>query len=163
MNPRYTVRVTKDYLVFCAAHFITYDGDTCERLHGHNYRVACELTARLDDNQYVFDFIALKNHLKAITDSLDHRMLVPGDSRRIRHEIHGEQVTLRFEDRQWSFPREDCVILPVSNTTAELLARYIGEKLLGILRERHGFTPDSISVDVEESFGQAATYWYTPG
>jgi 6-pyruvoyltetrahydropterin/6-carboxytetrahydropterin synthase len=37
---RYTVRVSKDYLVFCAGHFITYDGDHCERLHGHNYRVA---------------------------------------------------------------------------------------------------------------------------
>ena len=58
---RYTVRVTKDYLVFCSGHFITYHGGECERLHGHNYRVAVEVEAPLDDNHYVFDFIALKN------------------------------------------------------------------------------------------------------
>jgi len=40
---RYTIRVTKDYLVFCAGHFITYEGDQCERLHGHNYRAAVEV------------------------------------------------------------------------------------------------------------------------
>ena len=34
MSERYQVRVSKDYLVFCAGHFISYDGDKCERLHG---------------------------------------------------------------------------------------------------------------------------------
>ena len=38
-TPRFDVRVTKDFLVFSAAHFITFAGDQCERLHGHNYRV----------------------------------------------------------------------------------------------------------------------------
>ncbi|MBX7103902.1 MAG: 6-pyruvoyl tetrahydropterin synthase family protein [Gemmataceae bacterium] len=163
MTQRYSVRVTKDYLVFCSGHFITYDGNTCERLHGHNYRVACELTAGLDPNQYVFDFIALKNYLKEITDRLDHRMLVPGTSTRIRHTVEGEQVTLRFENRTWSFPREDCVILPIANTTAELLARHIVDMLLETLRRKHSFVPGSLSVEVEESFGQAATYTWTAG
>ena len=36
----YKVHVTKDYLVFSSGHFITYCGDQCERIHGHNYRVA---------------------------------------------------------------------------------------------------------------------------
>jgi 6-pyruvoyltetrahydropterin/6-carboxytetrahydropterin synthase len=43
MSEHYHVRVTKDYLVFSAAHFITYNGNICERLHGHNYRVAAEV------------------------------------------------------------------------------------------------------------------------
>ena len=43
--PNYAVRITKDYLVFSAGHFITYNGDVCERLHGHNYRVAAEVAA----------------------------------------------------------------------------------------------------------------------
>ena len=58
------VRITKDYLVFSAAHFITYAGDICERLHGHNYRVQAELEGPLDENQYVIDFIVLRDTLK---------------------------------------------------------------------------------------------------
>ena len=78
---RYKVRVSKDYLVFCSGHFITYAGDQCERIHGHNYRVAVEVEDDLDENHYVFDFIALKDLTRAITDELDHRMLVPKESR----------------------------------------------------------------------------------
>src|SRR5262245_59721378 len=44
MTPeRYKVRVTKDHLVFCCGHFISYEGSLCERLHGHNYRAAVEV------------------------------------------------------------------------------------------------------------------------
>ena len=34
----YKVTVTKDYIVFASAHFITFAGHRCEGLHGHNYR-----------------------------------------------------------------------------------------------------------------------------
>src|SRR3954468_22012613 len=122
---RYTVRVSKDYLVFSAGHFITYDGDSCERLHGHNYRAAVEVVGGLDANHYLFDFIALKRHTQAITDTLDHRMLLPTESRYIRVEEREDSVHVRYEDRAWTFPREDCVLLPIANTTAELLGRYI--------------------------------------
>ena len=73
----YKVRVTKDHLGFSSGHFISYEGNKCERLHGHNYRTAVEVEGTLDDNYYVFDFIALKLSTKAITDELDHRMLLP--------------------------------------------------------------------------------------
>ena len=81
MTPRimnhYKVRVSKDHLIFCSAHFISYDGDQCEPLHGHNYRASVEVDGPLDENQYVFDFIALTKHAKAITDELDHLMMLP--------------------------------------------------------------------------------------
>ena len=77
MSERFQVRVTKDHLVFCSGHFISYEGDKCERLHGHNYRAAVEVEGRLDANHYVFDFIALKQRTKVITDALDHRMMLP--------------------------------------------------------------------------------------
>ena len=43
MPESFKIRVTKDHLGFCSGHFITYDGDHCERLHGHNYRTAVEI------------------------------------------------------------------------------------------------------------------------
>ena len=81
--PLFKVRVTKDYLVFCSGHFITYQGDQCERIHGHNYRTAVEVEGDLDENHYVIDFIALKDLTKSIIDELDHRMLLPTRSRQI--------------------------------------------------------------------------------
>jgi 6-pyruvoyltetrahydropterin/6-carboxytetrahydropterin synthase len=158
MAERYRVRVTKDHLVFCSGHFISYEGDKCERLHGHNYRTAVEIEGDLDANAYVFDFIALKNRTKAITEELDHRMLLPTGNPVIAVEAGPRSVRVRYRDREWVFPREDCVLLPIANTTAELLARYIAQRLLDDLRRHHQYQPDVLRTEVEESFGQSALY-----
>src|SRR4029077_4692264 len=121
MPERYKVRVTKDHLVFCSGHFISFEGDKCERLHGHNYRTAVEVEGPLNENSYVFDFIALKQSTRAITEELDHRMMLPTRNPVIRVEETARSVQVRYRDREWVFPRGDCVLLPIENTTAELL------------------------------------------
>src|ERR1700681_3523466 len=147
---RYKVRVTKDHLVFCSGHFISYEGDKCERLHGHNYRTSVEIEGELDANRYVFDFIALKHRTKAITDELDHRMMLATRSTLIRVEEGPRSVHVRYREREWVFPRDDCVLLPIENTTAELLASYIGERLREDLRTTYKFVPAVLRVEVEE-------------
>ena len=67
MSETYHVRLIKEHLIFSAAHFITFNGNICERLHGHNYRVFAEVYGSLDENHYVIDFIALRDTLKEIT------------------------------------------------------------------------------------------------
>ncbi len=158
MPERFRVRVTKDHLVFCSGHFISYEGDKCERLHGHNYRVAVEVEAELDANFYVFDFIALKNRTKEITDALDHRMMLATRNSFIRVYEEQKRIRVTYGDREWIFPSEDCVLLPIENTTAELLARYIGQRLLEELRRQHNFTPLVLRAEVEENIGQSARY-----
>ena len=162
MPERFKVRVTKDHLVFCSGHFISYEGDKCERLHGHNYRTAVEVEGPLDDNYYVFDFIALKRHTRALTDELDHRMMLPTRNPLIRVEETPRGVHVRYREREWLFPADDCVLLPIENTTAELLARHIGLRLLDVLGRQHGFRPDVLRVEVEESPGQSATFEWRP-
>jgi 6-pyruvoyltetrahydropterin/6-carboxytetrahydropterin synthase len=162
MSEHYKVRVTKDHLVFCSGHFISYEGDKCERLHGHNYRTAVEIEGELDENRYVFDFIALKNRTKAITDELDHRMLLATRNPHIVVEERSNGIHVRYRNREWLFPREDCVLLPIENTTAELLARYIGQRLIDDLRQEHDYTPEVLRVEVEENIGQSATYVWKP-
>jgi 6-pyruvoyltetrahydropterin/6-carboxytetrahydropterin synthase len=157
MPERYKVRVTKDHLVFCSGHFITYEGDKCERLHGHNYRATVEVEGALDENHYVFDFIALKHRTKALTDELDHRMLLATRNPLIQLREEPRAVRVRYKDREWLFPRDDCVLLPVENTTAELLARYLAGRLAEDLRRHHGYEPDVLRVEVEENVGQSAT------
>ena len=156
MSETYHVRVTKDYLVFSAAHFITFNGNVCERLHGHNYRVAAEVHGPLDDNHYVVDFIALRDALRTIVAQLDHRMLLPTTHPLIKVTADAISVEARFEDRRWIFPREDCVLLPVANTTTELLARYIGLELRDELFTRLGTPPALLRIEVDECEGQVA-------
>lgn len=152
------VRVTKDHLVFSAAHFITFNGTICERLHGHNWRVAVELEGPLDGNHYVFDFIALRDALQSIVLELDHRVLLPTLHPLIRVTDHGHEVEAKFEDRRWIFPREDALLLPVENTTAELIARWIAGRLLPVVRGTPGAAISEMQVEVEENFGQWAIY-----
>ena len=154
----YRVRVTKDYLVFCSAHFITFDNGKCECLHGHNYRAAAELEGPLGPAHLVVDFIALKKILRAITDRLDHRMLVPTRSAIIAIEENATHVHIKSCAKQWTIPREDCALLGIENTTAERLAWWITRELHAELRRAGLPLPNRTRIDVEETFGQSAIY-----
>lgn len=157
-NERYRVRVTKDHLVFSAAHFITFNGDVCERLHGHNWRVAVDVAGPLDENHYVFDFIALRDATQKLVNELDHHMLLPTRHPAIQVVANETEVTVTFEKRRWVFPREDCVLLPVENTTAELIARWLGLRLIDAIKNHPAAADlDSLTVEVEENFGQWAS------
>ena len=152
----YSVRLEKEHHVFSAAHFITFNGNVCERLHGHNYRVAVQVDGPLDENQYVIDFIALRDELKKITDELDHHVLLPTSHPLIRVAASEQEVEATFipDGRRWLFPKGDCVLLPVSNTTAELLARYIAERLQEAIFKRAGLHSTRLQVAVDENHGQ---------
>ncbi|QEL15841.1 6-pyruvoyl trahydropterin synthase family protein [Limnoglobus roseus] len=154
---RYHVRVTKDSFIFSCAHFITFNRDQGERLHGHNYRVAVEVEGPLDENHYVFDFIALRDRTQAISFELDHHVLLATLNPLLSVEETADRVRVTFGQKEWLFPREDCILLPIENTTAELLAKWIAGRLLADVRGR-GFSPQVIRVEVEENIGQSAIY-----
>jgi 6-pyruvoyltetrahydropterin/6-carboxytetrahydropterin synthase len=72
-------------------------------------------------------------------------------------EEGARSVRVRYQDREWVFPRDDCVLLPIENTTAELLGHLIGTRLLEALVRYHNFRPEVLRVEVEENIGQSAT------
>ena len=160
---RFKIHVTKDHLIFCCGHFISFAGHHCERLHGHNYRAAVEVEGPLTGDWYVFDFVALKARTKEITDELDHHMLLATRNPIIHLEETAASVHVRYQDREWLFPRGDCILLPIENTTAELIARYIAGRLVESLQTHHGFIPNVLRVEVEENVGQSATIEWSPG
>ena len=154
---KYTVRVSKDYLGFCSAHFIVFGSNVCERLHGHNYQVAAEIEDELKADHLVFDFIEFQQILEGITDSLDHRMLIPLNSDTLGVEVTEENVRITSNEKEWIIPRDDCVLLPIENTTAELLARWVSGQLSEKLEAKLGQLPRVLRVEVFESPGQSAT------
>jgi len=150
----YRVDVTKQQFVFSAAHFITFAGDICERIHGHNYGVRASVEGPLDENRYVVDFIALRDAVLAETQSLDHHVILPRNHAEINITSDEKETTASFRDRRWVFPNEDCVILPVVNTTAEEIARVIAERVIERTREKFSRSLTSIEVAVDENCGQ---------
>ncbi len=150
----YRVDLQKEQLTFSAAHFITFAGNICERLHGHNYRVNCKVVGELDENGYVVDFIALRDSLEKIIKSLDHHVLLPTkhETIKVRHEAN--EVIATFESKRWVFPKDDCVLLPIANTTAELLAKYIAQRLIDESNPRWPASIQKIVVSVDENQGQ---------
>jgi 6-pyruvoyltetrahydropterin/6-carboxytetrahydropterin synthase len=156
----YRVHVSKDNLIFAAGHFVSYDGEQVEPLHGHNYRFGVTVEGPLDRNAYVFNFVTLKRLMKRLADELDHRMLLPRDNPLIGVESQSDGgVIVRARGDWYRFPASDVVILPLPNTTVEMLARHLCGRLREELRDR----PDAqhltaIEVTVEETFGQSAVY-----
>ncbi len=150
----YRVEVTKEAFTFAAAHFITFASDICERIHGHNYGVRVTVEGPLDENRYVVDFIALRDAVLKITAGLDHHVLLPTDHKEILVSSDEKETTARFRDRRWVFPNEDCVHLPVINTTAEEIARVIAERVREQTREKFGNVITWIEVAVDENHGQ---------
>jgi 6-pyruvoyltetrahydropterin/6-carboxytetrahydropterin synthase len=154
----YRVHVSKDNLIFAAGHFVSYDGEKVEPLHGHNYRFSVTVEGPLDENAYVYNFVTLKRLMKRLADELDHRLLLPRDSALIGVEPQNDGgVIVRARGDWYRFPASDVVILPLPNTTAEMLARY----LCGRLRDELGARDDAghltaIEVAIEETFGQSA-------
>ena len=156
MSESYHVRIAKAEHVFSAAHFITFGG-SCERLHGHNYHVAAEVRGPLDANHLVIDFLLVRDKLREIVLALDHYVLLPAKHAEIRVDDDGREVTAIWRERRWVFPGGDCRLLPVANTTAELLAAHIGGQLRAAL-EAAGGKLDSLQLEVDECDGQVGVW-----
>jgi 6-pyruvoyltetrahydropterin/6-carboxytetrahydropterin synthase len=161
VSESYHVRIAKTEHVFSAAHFITYGGQ-CERLHGHDYHVSAEVHGPLDNDQLVVDFLAVRAALSEIVAELDHYVLLPAEHPQLRIAEQGNEVVVSLADRRWVLPKGDCRLLPLANTTAELLAAYIGGRLLNSLENRTGLHPERLQVEVDECDGQVAA-WSTSG
>ena len=162
--PTFKVSVTKDYLVFASAHFITFAGHRCEPLHGHNYRVGVTLEGALDeDSWYVVDFSELKRIMRRLCDEIDHKVLLPLRNSKLDVQRRDGSVTVAYEGKQkYLFPVEDCVLLDIPNTTVEMLAQYLAGRVRDAMRELGVRTLTAIELEVEENFGQSATYRESP-
>ncbi|MGB8854190.1 MAG: 6-pyruvoyl tetrahydropterin synthase family protein [Pirellulales bacterium] len=162
-HERFQVKLRKAVHVFCAGHFITLTDDLCEAVHGHNWMVGVDVEGTPCTHGMVIDFIRLRDLLSAIVARLDHHMLLPdrnplltvttapGPSGR-------EETTVRFRDRRWIFPADECIVLPVANTTAEWIARWIGAELLTAFAAAGTPLTGTIRVEVDECLGQSAVW-----
>lgn len=165
---RYRFLLAKQDFKFSSAHFTIFGPHRAEPLHGHNYRVAVEISGdRVDDLGLLFDLDPVKRTIRALCAHLDEKTLVPGSCRYLQVLERDERVELRFDQRVYSIPAEDVLVLPVVNLTIEELASFFCRSLLAELglRQAAGETVPSslreirqLAVRVEETDGQSCSF-----
>jgi 6-pyruvoyltetrahydropterin/6-carboxytetrahydropterin synthase len=159
MPRRFIIEVEKDYFNFASAHFLVFADGKREALHGHNYQVSVALEGELDRAGVVLDFITFKPVVKQICDELDHRTLIQRDSPVLKIRRGGDHVTVAYRKQRIILPRQDALLLPLANTSTELLAEYIAGQIRRRVRRRFpGAKLREIEVGVEEARGQRGFY-----
>jgi 6-pyruvoyltetrahydropterin/6-carboxytetrahydropterin synthase len=156
-SERRAVTVDGVRLRFAAAHMATL-GDELEPLHGHNYLVRCRVDGSLTDDHWVIDFSALKRYVREACQHLDHRFLLQRESKLLAIEELPDAWVVRFGEREYRFPSSDVAVLPIANSTAELLAQWICGTVLEALAAGGHDNLTRIAVDVEEMPGQSGSY-----
>ncbi|MEI6043663.1 MAG: 6-carboxytetrahydropterin synthase [Chloroflexota bacterium] len=156
----FKVSVYKQFFDFSAGHFITY-GSRCETLHGHNYRVEVALFGENGSDGFVYNFSDLKPLVRQECKALDHLMLLAAHNPHLTYTYGEGEVEVRFGTRRYLFPQEEVILLPIENTTAELLAYYLLRQIRAGLSQQARVELEKlhrIEVMVEEQPGQAAFY-----
>lgn len=155
----YAIRIYKEYFNFAASHFVIFKDGKREPLHGHNYKVSLKGEALELESDMVFDFLDIKPIVREVCDSLDHKLLLPGDNANLK--ILDAKTNWEIIPKDGSFfsiPKSDVLILPIANTSAERLAIYLANKIQEITKERFDFTFKVMEIEVEETRGQCAIY-----
>lgn len=147
----YSVRVSDPRCNFSAAHFL-FQHDKCSRIHGHNYFINTEISGKLNENFFVVDFFIIKSKLIEIASELDHAILLPAKSHNIKITKRNAQLLVDFNGKHYEFPEIDVRLLPIEATTAELLAKYVHDKL------KENFKDYKLKVELGESEGSVAIY-----
>ena len=159
----YRIILEKENFKFSGSHFTIFSAVSGERLHGHNYYVTVSLgVAEVDENLgLAFDFNLFKPMIREIATGLDEYVLLPEHSIHLQLERKPNSIRATFNNKFYEFPIEDVRILPVTNVTAEELARFISNEL--VTRSRAEFPEifknlTTLSIGVEESRGQSVFF-----
>ena len=159
MSRVFSIEVAKDYFNFASAHFLIFADGEREPLHGHNYQVAVKLEGEIDSAGVVLDFITFKPLVKAICDALDHRTLIQSKSPIIKVRQRPNEVEVLYKREKLLLPKQDVILLPLVNTSTELLAEHVANQIRQKVRQKFPQTRiREIEVGIEEARGQRGIF-----
>jgi len=153
---RFRLVLAKEDFKFSVAHFTVFSADHAEQLHGHNYRVTVEISGPgLSEMGLLADVAALKAEIRRLCGELDSRTLLPTASPLVKVERDGDAVVARYAERTYRLPAADVVLLPLANTSMELFACLLWQRLSPSLDQTRA---DTLAVSVGETDGQRCVY-----
>jgi 6-pyruvoyltetrahydropterin/6-carboxytetrahydropterin synthase len=160
MSRTFSIEVAKDYFNFASAHFLIFANGQREPLHGHNYQVSVKLEGELDPAGVVLDFITFKPLVKRICDELDHRTLIQSQSPVLNVRRRAREIEVRYRREKMILPKQDVILLPLANTSTELLAEHVANLIRRrVSRAFRDANIRSLEVGVEEARGQRGFYY----
>jgi 6-pyruvoyltetrahydropterin/6-carboxytetrahydropterin synthase len=155
----FSIKVYKEYFNFAASHFMLFKDGTRETLHGHNYRVMLKGNALALDDDMVFDFLDIKPIVRAVCDSLDHKLIIPKNNSHIKIEIQNLNTNMTTSDGSFfSIPSSDVLILPIENSSVERIAIYLAHEIKNKVKEKFNYEFSELEIEVEETRGQSAVF-----
>jgi len=155
-RPAWSLRLAKEDFKFSAAHFTLFGPAAAEPLHGHNYRMSLEVEGEeLDEAGLLADTDALKRRARELCAELDDRVLLPERSPWLEIRAEAETVEVRFGARLYRIPADEVLLLPLVNTSMELLARWAWRALAADLASPR---LRRLSVEIAEAAGQSSRY-----
>jgi 6-pyruvoyltetrahydropterin/6-carboxytetrahydropterin synthase len=126
------VKVSRIGESFSATHFLPWH-EKCSHLHGHNWDVDVTIEGSLSFNGIVVDFSQIKSLLSNILKELDHKILIPMKNKNIVVANNDNSIAVSAKrvcgDLEVIGVLEEFAMLPIENTTAEILAEYIRSEL----------------------------------
>ena len=141
----------KSNIRFSSSHILP-EHEKCGVLHGHSYAIHAIFYGEKTNQDFVIDFSMVKKILRQIADKLDHKVLISEKSKYVK--LEDNNVFVDFLGKKYSFPKQDCVLLPITSSTAENLADYILNELLKI--DSFPSNIQRLEIGVDEGFGQGA-------
>ncbi len=152
------VVVAREQYKFSCAHMTVFPDGTKERLHGHNYQLSAALELRDVGFAQMVPFAAIKDALGAICKEFRERVLLAERNPYFEKLRDDDELELRLCGKRYVFPREDVLLLPIDNVSAEALAAYLAGRLVAALGPHLPTgVVEVVEVAVHESPGQGAS------
>jgi len=143
----------KEKIRFSSAHVIP-EYKKCGRLHGHTYAVHIKLFGIPDKKGIILDFSIIKELLNNIVKKIDHKIIIPKNSKFANIKINDSYLNMETLGKNYVFPIEDCIILPIDSTSAEKLSMYILDKFIEKIKLYPNLS--KIELGIDEGFGQGS-------
>ncbi len=156
-NPFSTIILDRNDLKFSAGHFTIFSATERERLHGHNFQVRVEITAKLQDSGITYDYGITRKQIMALCRSLNEYMLLPQYSPYLSISEDDRCYYAVFNGEQMSFLKSDTKVLPIKNVTSEALSGWFVEQLTADEMDLHRKHIETIKVMISVTVGQSAS------
>lgn len=165
MKKTTSLHLSKQNFKFSSAHFLIFNQNSAEMLHGHNYQVKVGIVSPESsvtdfDHEgkvgYVVDFNILKKYIKSKLDIWDEHVLLPKLHPDMKSNLSKDKKNyeIHFRDRFYSLPVNETIWLETTNTSVEQLSYLLA---LDFIAEFKKYGIQKIKVEVEETRGQSAS------
>ncbi len=158
---KFSIEQNEKQFQISVAHFVVGE-DYSEAIHGHNIGVRVIVSGQLNKKtRMVIDFLKLNPLVEKLLEQWDHRTLIPSKSSEFTPTIVGSQVEWTHRGKAYSIPKDDVLLLPISNVTVEELANLfvndLAKEILNSEELKQYDNVEEISVTVFEYPWQSAT------